>query len=279
MQRDMSDASTKPTAEAGDRREEIAVSRRDALRRVIAVGVAASSAGVLSACASSTRGRRVTAPPSDSRTDALLRKYGRSRVDARRSVHASAPPTLAPAEPTPFGGDAPPSGVVPRSRWAKGAPIPQNMNRMLPIRRITFHHDGMDIFRDTSEWTVASRLETIRRSHLNRSPPFGDIGYHYIIDPAGRVWQGRPLTWQGAHVGRQNEGNLGICILGNYERQQPNAAQERAIRSFLAGQMAAYRVTADRVHTHRELAATACPGRFLQPRLAAARSAASRLSI
>ena len=27
-----------------------------------------------------------------------------------------------------------------------------------------------------------------------------DVGYHYAVDRAGRVWECRPLTWQGAHV-------------------------------------------------------------------------------
>lgn len=153
------------------------------------------------------------------------------------------------------------------------------MDRMLPVRSITFHHDGMDAFRDTTEWAAAARLETIRVAHRRRNPPFGDIGYHYIIDPAGRVWQGRPLDWQGAHVGGQNEGNLGICLLGNYEQQQPTAAQERAVQSFLSAQMAAYRVPPNRVYTHRELAATLCPGRYLQPRLAAVRAEAGRVRL
>ena len=135
----------------------------------------------------------------------------------------------------------------------------------------------MGRFDDTSQRAAASRLETIRRAHLNRSPPFGDIGYHYIIDPGGRGGQGRLLDWQGAHVAAQNHGNLGICVLGNYEHQQPTATQERAIGAFLRSQMARYRVPADRVFTHRELAATKCPGRYLQPRLAAIRAEAGRV--
>jgi hypothetical protein len=261
-------------------RDDVPLSRRDALRRFAIAAAVASSGALLTACASSATGRRsAAAAPSDRRTSELLRKYSRP---SRAQVHATPrerfdlddAQTADPWSP----GDTP-TGVIPRSRWAKAAPIPANMNRMLPIGRITFHHDGMNVFRDTSESAAAERLELIRRAHVNRRPAFGDIGYHYIIDPAGRVWQGRPLTWQGAHVGGQNEHNLGICLLGNYEQQQPNAAQERTIRRFLVSQMHQHRVTQHRVFTHRELAATACPGRLLQPRLAAARSAAARVRI
>ena len=248
---------------------------------------AVSLGGVLSACASQA-GRAASTPsvsrtPS-SRTDELLRKYRTPRprstsvTPTEPVVGASRRHTASDDAWTPTDAEVP-TGVLPRSSWARAAPIPRNMNRMAPVRRITFHHDGMSVFRETQERAVAERLELIRSAHVNRRPAFGDIGYHYVIDPTGRVWQGRPLTWQGAHVSGQNEGNLGICILGNYEHQQPNAAQERAIAAFLRTQMTRYRVSVDRVSTHRELAATLCPGRYLQPRLAAIRAAAGRVRV
>ena len=71
---------------------------------------------------------------------------------------------------------------------------------MLPARYITIHHDGMpEAFTSTTKVSAASRLETIRKSHLRRDGGrWGDIGYHFAIDPAGRLWQGRPLTWAGS---------------------------------------------------------------------------------
>lgn len=143
-----------------------------------------------------------------------------------------------------------------------------------PYYRITIHHDGMDTFTSTDRGSAAARLEQIRNAHLNRAgEPFGDIGYHYVIDPAGRVWQGRPLEWQGAHVRATNEGNLGICCLGNFMKQHPSDAQLRALDSFVASQMARYRVPPNRLYTHRELGSTECPGNNLQPYVVRSRSA------
>ena len=156
-------------------------------------------------------------------------------------------------------------GAISRSTWAKGQPIPRNMNRMLPARYITIHHDGMTPFTTTSKSSAASRLETIRKSHLRRDGGrWGDIGYHFAIDPAGRLWQGRPLTWQGAHVKAKNEGNIGVVVLGNYERQGVNRAQASAIEATLRSLMRKYNVPVSRVRTHQEWAATACPGKSLQ---------------
>ena len=132
-------------------------------------------------------------------------------------------PSPSPSAPT----LATPSGVISRSNWAGGNPVPSRMNRNRPITRITLHHDGMQPFTSTSTDAAAARLESIRRSHLQRRPQrFGDIGYHYAIDPAGRVWCCRPLGYQGAHVAGKNPGNLGIVVLGNYDRQSPNRAAE-----------------------------------------------------
>ncbi len=139
------------------------------------------------------------------------------------------------------------------------------MDRMTPIHRVTIHHDGMSPFTDTSLAAAGNRLESIRRAHLRRRPqPFGDIGYHFAIDPAGRVWGGRPTSWQGAHVRAQNQGNLGIVVLGNYDLQGVNDAQKRAILRFLEQQMQTYRIAGSKVATHQELAPTACPGKSLQ---------------
>lgn len=141
-----------------------------------------------------------------------------------------------------------------------------------PYFRITLHHDGMDAFASTDRAAAAARLEQIRQAHLNRpGEPFGDIGYHYLIDPAGRVWQGRPLQWQGAHVARTNEGNLGVCCLGNFMQQRPSQAQLVALDRFVAAQMKHYRIPPGRVYTHRELGQTLCPGDNLQPYIADSR--------
>ncbi|MEM9082850.1 MAG: peptidoglycan recognition family protein [Planctomycetota bacterium] len=166
--------------------------------------------------------------------------------------------------------------ALPRSAWAKGDPVPRLMNRMLPVRRITVHHDGMNVFTSTSKSDAARRIESIRHGH--RGNNWGDVGYHYLVDPAGRVWSGRPLQYQGAHVRAQNEGNLGICVLGNYQKQLPTSTQINAVEDLLTTLMRTYGVGVEEVYTHRELAATACPGVNLQRRLVAMRESTGVLA-
>ena len=163
--------------------------------------------------------------------------------------------------------------VVPRAAWAKGNPVQPRMNRMSPIRHITVHHDGMEPFFATDRESVAAHLEGIRRLH--RGKGWGDIGYHFAVDPAGRVWEGRPLGWQGAHVKDHNPGNIGVVVLGNFQQQAPTKAQLDGVRNHVAMLMRVYNVPKSRVHTHREWpgAKTACPGASLQQSLEKIRSA------
>jgi hypothetical protein len=154
--------------------------------------------------------------------------------------------------------------VIARSAWAKGQPMPLRMNRMSPIRHITVHHDGMDPFFETDQSSVSAHLEGIRQLHQRKG--WGDIGYHFAVDRAGRIWECRSMGWQGAHVKDHNPGNIGIVVLGNFEQQAPSDAQLAGVRQHVTMLMRVYNVPKSRVHTHQEWqgAKTACPGANLQ---------------
>ncbi len=48
------------------------------------------------------------------------------------------------------------------------------------------------------------------------------IGYHKIICRSGKIEQGRPEYWIGAHVKGKNEISLGVCLIGrdNFTKKQ-----------------------------------------------------------
>lgn len=138
------------------------------------------------------------------------------------------------------------------------------------VGRITVHHSGVDSSAIRSQSQAAKHLESIRQSHVRNG--WADIGYHYIIDPQGRVWEGRSVWKQGAHVKDENEHNLGVMLMGNFDRQQPTADALRSLQSVLVAQMRSCRVATNRVYTHQELKPTACPGRNLQSKMVAMRS-------
>jgi N-acetyl-anhydromuramyl-L-alanine amidase AmpD len=103
-----------------------------------------------------------------------------------------------------------------------------------------------------------------------------DIAYHYVIDPAGRVWAARDIKYLGKHVrdwkGVDNRtGNVGVMLLGNFELQRPTAAQVTATQKFVMDLQKKHRVPKQKsvagvrskevgVFMHCELSPTECPG-------------------
>ncbi|MHC5003388.1 MAG: peptidoglycan recognition protein family protein [Planctomycetota bacterium] len=153
-------------------------------------------------------------------------------------------------------------GVLSRNHWTRQGPTYTRMSRMVPVRYITVHHTGQ-AFSATEQGSTASHLESIRRYHCG-DRGWGDIGYHYAVDRAGRVWECRPVGWQGAHVRDHNEGNIGVVVLGNFDRQSPTTVQVEAVHRHVQSLLRNYRVPVSRLRTHQEWAPTACPGRSLQ---------------
>ncbi|MEU9347692.1 peptidoglycan recognition family protein [Streptomyces sp. NPDC048278] len=119
---------------------------------------------------------------------------------------------------------------------------------------------------------------------------WGDIGYHFLVDEAGLVYEGRYSGTDGIpahnadgkmvtafHTSGFNSGNLGIAVLGTFESQAPTAAARASLTKLLAA-LADYHdldpeaavtfvnpvngVTRDvqMISGHRDWLATECPG-------------------
>jgi hypothetical protein len=182
--------------------------------------------------------------------------------------------TPVPANSSPIGT---PPGVISRSRWTRSGVIAALANPMNGISRITVHHTAVMSGDIRSEADAVRMLNSVRNSHLKRG--WADIGYHYAIDPQGRIWEGRPLTWQGAHVEATNEHNLGIVMMGNFDRQTPTPAALASLDSFLVDSARRFRVPVSRIYTHRELKPTECPGTSLQRFMVATRGSSGRVRV
>jgi len=158
--------------------------------------------------------------------------------------------------------------VLTRADWG-AAPTRSNHDPMTRIYRLTVHHSAQycDL---TSRASVAEHIHQIQEHHMRSSAAGGngwaDIGYHFVVDRTGRVWEGRPLRYQGAHAGNSdlNRGNVGIVLLGDFNSQRVTREQENALRALIAFLREKYGIGPDRIYTHQELKGTECPGRDLQ---------------
>lgn len=148
-----------------------------------------------------------------------------------------------------------------RSDWTSEPSRIDRLRRMAAYDRLTVHHSGGEQFRDRSEMAAVQRLQGMLAEHASRG--YGDIGYHFVIDPVGRVWEGRPLAFEGAHVVGQNEANVGIVVLGDYDRQDLVVPQRESLRLMIGCMRERYGIKLHRVYGHSDLGASACPGKNL----------------
>lgn len=200
-------------------------------------------------------------------------------------VIVQAPPKVVRAKPRPVAAKL---KVFPRKTW-KAKETRGNVNRMEAPRKITVHHTGeasLPNFRTKKD--VQDYLLTLQRSH-QKHKGWADIGYHYLIDRWGNIWEGRPAHFQGAHAGSPttNKRNIGVALIGNFEDHEPPRAQWNTLRRFVNDLRSRYRISSSAVYSHRKLKENAglqytdCPGRHvlrLMPTLVAATSSESPAS-
>lgn len=160
--------------------------------------------------------------------------------------------------------DAAPVIMVPRSAWTTQPPDRKRMAVMGKPARITVHHTA-GVIGDRDGWKESlAEIQNIRDFHAGAKRSWADIAYHFLIDRAGRVWQGRPLVYQGAHAKGHNAHNIGIVLLGNFDKAKPAPAQLDALAAFILFLRDTYGIAEKAVYTHQELGQTSCPGKHLQ---------------
>jgi len=102
---------------------------------------------------------------------------------------------------------------------------------------------------------------------------WGDIGYNYIIDPYGNVYEGRfgGEMVVGAHAGKGNVGSIGIAVLGNYQENDVLEPVAKALVKLLKEKTQKYNIDPtgnsifrgqqyNNIIGHRDIMTTACPG-------------------
>lgn len=172
------------------------------------------------------------------------------------------------------------SSVIPlnrRSAWAERRPLSTKLKTASYFSRLTIHHSGALVVRDTERQAVIDDLNSVLEAHARIR--YGDIGYHFVIDYAGRLWEGRSLSYEGAHVSSENESNIGVMLLGNFEKQKPSAAQLESLSTLTALLRRHFDIPGRRVYGHRDIGASACPGRYLYPHVVALKSGKTRSNL
>jgi len=156
--------------------------------------------------------------------------------------------------------------------------IPSNETTQLSnvLKWITIHHTM-----GTAQNGPATALAVQKRhfAHIGSMGPGADIGYHYIIDSNGEIYEGRPLGIKGSHTESFNGGNIGIAVAGDFEHLSGDTPTIAAVASLsLLVDTLTSRFGIQSVWWHLErkqqagLGATTCPGSRLIPVISHLRS-------
>ncbi|HEX9804965.1 MAG TPA: peptidoglycan recognition family protein [Candidatus Dojkabacteria bacterium] len=153
------------------------------------------------------------------------------------------------------------------------------------INRIVVHHTatGVDLA-DPANTVRAIYYEHRDRcsNNIGRAPyncdysfTWSDIGYNYLIDPYGNIYEGR-VGGNGTRAAHAppNQRSIGISLLGNFTNQGPTVEAVNSAISLIAVLMNWNEMNADfnpggngtqdtGIYGHRNVNATACPGTHL----------------
>ncbi|MFG2382677.1 N-acetylmuramoyl-L-alanine amidase [Streptomyces avermitilis] len=146
-----------------------------------------------------------------------------------------------------------------------------------------------------------SVIRGIYRYHV-LSSGWRDIGYNFLVDKCGNIYEGRAggvtKAVMGAHTLGFNSNSMGIAVLGTFSSTKPAAAAVNAIAKLTAWKLGLYgadprgktylksaggnlyrkgkNVRLNVISGHRDGFATECPGKQLYGKLGSARSTSAR---
>lgn len=69
--------------------------------------------------------------------------------------------------------------------------------------------------------------------HVNTNG-WDDIGYNWLIDPYGEIYEARGSGVTGSHFSCMNGNTTGICMIGNFENGNPTVLAKNALKELIA---------------------------------------------
>jgi N-acetylmuramoyl-L-alanine amidase len=219
-----------------------------------------------------------------------------SRTGAEASLELAQPVLTA-------GSGQPP--IIARTAWAQGTQPPRVAPEYGAVRLGFVHHTENP--NGYAAAAVSAMLRAIYVFHRDVNG-WNDIGYNFVIDLYGRVFEARaggidePVV--GAHAGGYNLVSTGVAVLGSFTEQPISAPARNALQRLLAWKLSLHgtpsagrvtvqvnpagarfsrfparaRVSLPRIAGHRDADSTDCPGAALYGELPGVRRAVAALA-
>ena len=187
--------------------------------------------------------------------------------------------------------------IVTRKEWGADESIRKNNQKYAPITKLFVHHTVTSP--DGPDPDPAATVRAIYAYHVQGNG-WDDIGYNFLIDAQGRVYEGR---WArdygpgekptgedldengvvGAHVLNHNAGSAGVAMLGDFSNGEPTAAARDSLVKLMAWKADRHNIDVmghdpfttsegaveffPNLAGHRDAGQTECPGDRLYPLL------------
>ncbi|GAA1499078.1 SH3 domain-containing protein [Paeniglutamicibacter kerguelensis] len=194
--------------------------------------------------------------------------------------------------------------VITRSEWgAKESQANTTTRRSAKLQAMYVHHTASK--NTYTEKQAKDQIRGIFNYHTNVLK-WDDIGYQFLVDRFGNIYEGRRGSMNdlivGAQAGGYNANTIGVSALGNFDEVEPPEALVEALTRVLAWKGYQYnlnvkgtttlttstvgpstakykngvQVTVPVILGHRNTNLTACPGRFLYSKLGSIRTEVSK---
>ena len=221
----------------------------------------------------------------------------RGRVERLRAYFVRSPEVRIPLRRVSMTGSPP---LLGREAWGANEAIRREAPRYAPsVQFALVHHTA-----GSNSYTASQSAAIVRGIEIYHVQGNGwnDIGYNFLVDKYGQVFEGRyggvDKNVIGAHAEGFNTGSTGVAVLGTYGSAAPSAAARIALANLLAWRLdvahvdplstltwvsggnarfaSGVPVMLRAVSGHRDTGFTTCPGATLYAQLGAiARQAAS----
>jgi flagellar hook assembly protein FlgD len=193
--------------------------------------------------------------------------------------------------------------IIVRASWGADESIRRAPPRYAPVLQYALvHHTA-----GTNDYTPAESAAIVRGIEVYhvKANGWNDIGYNFLVDKYGQIFEGRyggvDKNVIGAHAEGFNTGSTGVALLGTYTNAPPPAAAMTALASLLAWRLDIAHVDPLSTLTvssggnprfpfgtpvflraisgHRDTGFTDCPGNALYARLSALAAQASSIGL
>src|SRR5436190_9380923 len=178
------------------------------------------------------RGWRIGNPYWTGASDAIAYRL-RGRVSRLRAYFVWSPVVGVPPRRLSMAGSPP---VISRAAWRADESIRRAAPRYAPgIRYALVHHTA-----GTNSYTRMQSPAIVRGIEVYhvKGNGWNDIGYNFLVDKYGQVFEGRyggvDRNVIGAHAEGFNTGSVGVAVLGTYASTPPTAASRTALAHLLA---------------------------------------------